>query len=100
MAAKPLGPLGRASGTAPLEQINAEIFTMMYGSIVRQLITDLEDVEEVNKQLEQARACLRKSYCNWSDQGGYGLQITVGSGAEGEMDGAACRLQHSCCLLP
>jgi hypothetical protein len=32
---------------------NAEIFTFMYGSIIRQLITDFEDMEEVNKQLEQ-----------------------------------------------
>lgn len=31
---------------------NSEIFTLTYGSIVRQLITDLEDIEEVNKQLE------------------------------------------------
>ncbi len=31
---------------------NSEIFTLTYGSIVRQLITDLEDIEEVNKQLD------------------------------------------------
>jgi len=31
---------------------NSEIFTLTYGSIVRQLITDLEDLEEVNKQLD------------------------------------------------
>ena len=31
---------------------NAEIFTLTYGSMVRQLITDLEDVNEVNKQLD------------------------------------------------
>lgn len=37
----------------PMEQINSEIFTLMYGSIVRQLIYDLEDLDEVNKQLEQ-----------------------------------------------
>jgi len=36
-----------------LEQINAEIFSLTYGSIVRQLIADLEDLDEVNKQLEQ-----------------------------------------------
>ena len=36
-----------------LEQINAEIFTLMYGSIVRQLVLDFEDMEEVNKQLDQ-----------------------------------------------
>ncbi|GBF96278.1 trafficking particle complex subunit 3 [Raphidocelis subcapitata] len=36
-----------------LEQINAEIFTLTYGSIVRQLIADFEDLDEVNKQLDQ-----------------------------------------------
>ncbi|DBA84997.1 TPA: hypothetical protein ACH3X2_005735 [Trebouxia sp. C0005] len=35
-----------------METINSEIFTLTYGSIVRQLITDLEDLEEVNKQLD------------------------------------------------
>ncbi|KAK9867426.1 hypothetical protein WJX84_008847 [Apatococcus fuscideae] len=35
-----------------METINSEIFTLMYGSIVRQLITDLEDIGEVNKQLD------------------------------------------------
>eukprot|EP00775_Hariotina_reticulata_P014297 gene14297-24_t len=32
---------------------NAEIFTLTYGSIVRQLIADFEDLDEVNKQLEK-----------------------------------------------
>lgn len=32
---------------------NAEIFTLTYGSIVRQLIADFEDMDEVNKQLDQ-----------------------------------------------
>lgn len=32
---------------------NAEIFTLTYGSIVRQLIADYEDVELVNKQLDK-----------------------------------------------
>jgi hypothetical protein len=32
---------------------NSEIFTLTYGSIVRQLISDFEDLEEVNKQLDQ-----------------------------------------------
>lgn len=31
---------------------NAELFTLTYGAIVRQLLTDYEDVEEVNKQLD------------------------------------------------
>lgn len=37
---------------APRSQ-NAEIFTLTYGSIVRQLIADLEDLDEVNKQLDK-----------------------------------------------
>lgn len=37
----------------PPERINSEIFTLTYGSIVRQLITDLEDVNEVNKELDK-----------------------------------------------
>lgn len=36
-----------------METINAEIFTLTYGSIVRQLIADYEDIEEVNKQLDK-----------------------------------------------
>ena len=32
---------------------NAEIFTLTYGSMVRQLLTDLEDVTEVNTQLDK-----------------------------------------------
>jgi hypothetical protein len=35
---------------------NAELFTLTYGAIVRQLLTDLEEVEEVNKQLDQMYA--------------------------------------------
>ncbi|KAL4422528.1 hypothetical protein ABPG75_008725 [Micractinium tetrahymenae] len=36
-----------------METISAEIFTLTYGSMVRQLIADYEDVEEVNKQLDK-----------------------------------------------
>jgi hypothetical protein len=32
---------------------NAEIFTLTYGSILRQLIADFEDLDEVNKQLDK-----------------------------------------------
>jgi trafficking protein particle complex subunit 3 len=32
---------------------NAEVLTLTYGSIVRQLIADYDDVDEVNKQLEK-----------------------------------------------
>lgn len=35
-----------------METINAEIFTLTYGSLVRQLLADLENVEAVNKQLD------------------------------------------------
>lgn len=36
---------------------NAEIFTLTYGSIVRQLIVDNEDIEEVNKELDKMYGC-------------------------------------------
>jgi trafficking protein particle complex subunit 3 len=36
-----------------VEKANAELFTLTYGSVVRQLLADYEDVEEVNAQLEQ-----------------------------------------------
>ena len=32
---------------------NAELFTLTYSAIMCQLLTDLEEVEEVNKQLDQ-----------------------------------------------
>ncbi|CAI5493443.1 unnamed protein product [Closterium sp. Naga37s-1] len=35
-----------------MERVNAELFTLTYGAMVRQLLTDLEDIEEVNKQLD------------------------------------------------
>lgn len=35
-----------------METINAEIFTLTYGSLVRQLLADLEEVDAVNKQLD------------------------------------------------
>ncbi|OMO99926.1 TRAPP I complex, Bet3, partial [Corchorus capsularis] len=38
---------------ASVERVNAELFTLTYGAIVCQLLTDLEEVEEVNKQLDQ-----------------------------------------------
>ncbi|KAG2638663.1 trafficking protein particle complex subunit 3-like [Panicum virgatum] len=55
-------PLAMAPLTAPksgdalfasVDRVNAELFTLTYGAIVRQLLTDLEEVEEVNKQLDQ-----------------------------------------------
>ncbi|MFS7915598.1 putative Bet3 family, NO signaling/Golgi transport ligand-binding domain superfamily [Helianthus anomalus] len=41
---------------ANVERVNAELFTLTCGAIVRQLLTDLEEVEEVNKQLDQMYA--------------------------------------------
>ncbi|XP_039833792.1 trafficking protein particle complex subunit 3-like isoform X2 [Panicum virgatum] len=38
---------------ASVDRVNAELFTLTYGAVVRQLLTDLEEVEEVNKQLDQ-----------------------------------------------
>ncbi|KAF5730578.1 hypothetical protein HS088_TW19G00170 [Tripterygium wilfordii] len=49
-------PVAPRSGDAiftSVERVNAELFTLTYGAIVRQLLTDLEEVEEVNKQLDQ-----------------------------------------------
>ena len=43
---------GKAPAAPVLDQINAEIFTLTYGSLIRQLIADFEDLEEVNKQLD------------------------------------------------
>ncbi|CAG8509603.1 14557_t:CDS:2 [Acaulospora morrowiae] len=36
-----------------VEKINAELFTLTYGSIVAQLVKDHEDYQEVNKQLDK-----------------------------------------------
>ncbi|KAI8052048.1 trafficking protein particle complex subunit 3 [Syncephalis plumigaleata] len=36
-----------------VERVNAELFTLTYGSLVAQLIKDYEDYGEVNKQLEK-----------------------------------------------
>ena len=36
-----------------MEQISAEVFALTYGSLVRQLLADLEDADAVNAQLER-----------------------------------------------
>lgn len=36
-----------------LDQINSEIFTLTYGSMVRQLLADYDDLEDVHKQLDK-----------------------------------------------
>eukprot|EP01112_Ceratiomyxa_fruticulosa_P016587 TRINITY_DN5035_c0_g1_i1.p1 TRINITY_DN5035_c0_g1~~TRINITY_DN5035_c0_g1_i1.p1 ORF type:complete len:190 (-),score=44.18 TRINITY_DN5035_c0_g1_i1:67-636(-) len=38
---------------AKVDKINAELFTLTYGSIITQLVKDYEDVAEVNTQLEK-----------------------------------------------
>eukprot|EP00210_Caulerpa_lentillifera_P009743 g9292.t1 len=40
-------------GNTSLDQINSEIFTLTYGSFVRQLLADFDDLQEVHKQLEK-----------------------------------------------
>ncbi|KAI0498974.1 hypothetical protein KFK09_019873 [Dendrobium nobile] len=49
----PVVPRSGDAVFANVERVNAELFTLTYGAIVRQLLTDLEEVEEVNKQLDQ-----------------------------------------------
>ncbi|KAK3144255.1 hypothetical protein QOZ80_4AG0310630 [Eleusine coracana subsp. coracana] len=49
----PLTPKSRDALFASVDRVNAELFTLTYGAMVRQLLTDLEEVEEVNKQLDQ-----------------------------------------------
>jgi hypothetical protein len=36
-----------------MPKINAEVFTLTYGSLVMQLIKDFDDVNAVNEQLEK-----------------------------------------------
>uniref|UniRef100_A0A0D9WY87 Trafficking protein particle complex subunit n=2 Tax=BOP clade TaxID=359160 RepID=A0A0D9WY87_9ORYZ len=47
------GPKSGDALFASVDRVNAELFTLTYGAMVRQLLTDLEEVEEVNKQLDQ-----------------------------------------------
>ncbi|KAL5131141.1 Trafficking protein particle complex subunit 3 [Glycine soja] len=49
----PVAPRSGDAIFANVERVNAELFTLTYGAIVRQLLTDLEEAEEVNKQLDQ-----------------------------------------------
>ncbi|GJN27039.1 hypothetical protein PR202_gb15019 [Eleusine coracana subsp. coracana] len=52
-AMPPLTPKSGDALFASVDRVNAELFTLTYGAMVRQLLTDLEEVEEVNKQLDQ-----------------------------------------------
>lgn len=61
------GPGGRRPAAVPaVEQVSGELFTLMYGSIVRQLITDLEDLDEVRVTLRPIGAypALHTASCN------------------------------------
>ncbi|KAM3686255.1 hypothetical protein ACB094_11G186600 [Castanea mollissima] len=49
----PVAPRSGDAIFANVERVNAELFTLTYGAIVRQLLTDLEQVEELNKLLHQ-----------------------------------------------
>ncbi|KAI9093421.1 hypothetical protein K1719_027435 [Acacia pycnantha] len=49
----PAAPRSGDALFASFERVNAELFTLTYGAMVRQLLTDLEEVDEVNKQLDQ-----------------------------------------------
>ncbi|CAA0841766.1 Transport protein particle (TRAPP) component [Striga hermonthica] len=49
----PAAPKSGDAIFASVDRVNSELFTLTYGAIVRQLLTDLEEVEEVNKQLDQ-----------------------------------------------
>ncbi|KAF9166928.1 transport protein particle 22 kDa subunit [Actinomortierella ambigua] len=51
--AKQYKALGEDIWKTKVEKINAELFTLTYGSIVAQLLKDYEDYQEVNKQLEK-----------------------------------------------
>ncbi|MCL7051207.1 hypothetical protein MKW94_003971 [Papaver nudicaule] len=48
-----VGPILSTSFKVSRSIKNAELFTLTYGAMVRQLLTDLEEVEEVIKQLDQ-----------------------------------------------
>ncbi|KAL1921547.1 uncharacterized protein VTP21DRAFT_11263 [Calcarisporiella thermophila] len=52
-AAKQYKALGEDAWKNRVEKINAELFTLTYGSLVIQLLKDYEDYIEVNKQLEK-----------------------------------------------
>jgi len=49
----PAAPRSGDAIFANIDRVNVELFTLTYGAIVRQLITDIEEVEEVNKELDQ-----------------------------------------------
>ncbi|KAG1085430.1 hypothetical protein G6F42_021401 [Rhizopus arrhizus] len=52
-AVKQYKALGEEVWKSKVDKINAELFTLTYGSMVVQLVKDFEDYGEVNKQLEK-----------------------------------------------
>ncbi|CAO3700575.1 unnamed protein product [Rhizopus stolonifer] len=52
-AVKQYKTLGEEVWKTKVDKINAELFTLTYGSMVVQLVKDFEDYSEVNKQLEK-----------------------------------------------
>ncbi len=45
-------PFYRSPSPSPLFHQSAEVLVLTYGSLVRQLVADLDDVAAVNKQLD------------------------------------------------
>ena len=43
----------RTTPQAKMETVNAELLSFTYGAVVRQLVSDLHEAAEVNKQLEK-----------------------------------------------
>ncbi|KAL1927816.1 hypothetical protein VTP01DRAFT_3637 [Rhizomucor pusillus] len=52
-SAKQFKALGDDIWKTKVDKINAELFTLTYGSLVVQLVKDFEDYNEVNKQLDR-----------------------------------------------
>ncbi|KAI3952306.1 hypothetical protein MKW92_048403 [Papaver armeniacum] len=48
-----MDPLVPRCGDAIFAKVERVLFTLTYGAMVRQLLTDLEEVEEVNKRLDR-----------------------------------------------
>lgn len=77
----PVAPRSGDAIFANIEHVNAELFTLTYGAIVRQLLTDLEEVDEVNKQLDQMYIYELCS-TDTSDQGMVGVWHVLMSGID------------------
>jgi hypothetical protein len=49
-----------------MPRVNAELFTLTYGSMVMQLIKDYDDVQQVNQQLEKMGRSIGCRIIFWS----------------------------------